>query len=69
MPSSAMTVLRTTMIVVAVVLVLYVLYLARKPIAWLLIAVFIALALAPPVRFLSGLSRKYDHVLDVRFWA
>ena len=58
MPSSAMTVLRTTMIVVAVVLVLYVLYLARKPIAWLLIAVFIALALAPPVRFLSRRIRR-----------
>jgi predicted PurR-regulated permease PerM len=42
----------------AAALVLYVVYLLRRPIAWLLIAAFIALALAPPVRFLARRMRR-----------
>ena len=46
------------MIVFASALVVYVAYLLRRPIAWLLIAAFIALALSPPVRFLSRRMRR-----------
>jgi predicted PurR-regulated permease PerM len=51
-------VLRTTLIVVGVVVALYVAYLLRRPIAWLAIAAFIALALAPTVRVLSQWMRR-----------
>jgi predicted PurR-regulated permease PerM len=55
---STAAVLRTTLTVLAVVLAVYVVYLLRRPITWLLIATFIALALAPPVRFLSRWMRR-----------
>jgi predicted PurR-regulated permease PerM len=46
------------MVVFAAALAVYVAYLLRRPIAWLLIAVFIALALSPPVRFLNRWMRR-----------
>jgi predicted PurR-regulated permease PerM len=49
----ARSVLRATLIVLAVVLVVYVTYLLRKPISWIVIAAFIAVAMAAPVRILS----------------
>jgi predicted PurR-regulated permease PerM len=49
--ASARTVLRTVLIIVAVVLSLYVLYLLRRPIGWLLVAAFIAVALSGPVNW------------------
>jgi predicted PurR-regulated permease PerM len=42
---------RNVLVVVAVVLILYVIYLLRQPISWLIIAGFIAVALAGPVNF------------------
>jgi predicted PurR-regulated permease PerM len=51
-------ILRTTLTVVAVLLALYVAYLLRRPIAWLLIAAFIALALSPPVQVLNRRMRR-----------
>jgi predicted PurR-regulated permease PerM len=51
-------VLRTVLIVVAVVIVLYVIYLLRKPISWLVIAAFIAIAVAGPVNALSRYMRR-----------
>jgi predicted PurR-regulated permease PerM len=50
--------LQTTLVVVGALAALYVAYLLRRPIAWLAIALFIALALAPPVRFLSRWLRR-----------
>ncbi len=44
---------RTVLIVVAVLLALYVLYLLRKPLSWLVIAAFIAIAAAGPVNVLQ----------------
>jgi predicted PurR-regulated permease PerM len=38
---------------VAVVLTLYVVYLLRQPITWIVVAAFIALALSAPIGFLS----------------
>ena len=55
---SASAVLRTTLIVFAAALAIYVAYLLRRPIAWLLIAAFIALALSPPVKLLSRRMRR-----------
>src|SRR3954447_20206824 len=55
---SVRTVLRTVLIVVTVVLTLYVMYLLRRPIGWLLIATFIAVALAGPVNFLHRHMRR-----------
>jgi predicted PurR-regulated permease PerM len=55
---STSDVLRATLIVFAAALVVYVAYLLRRPIAWLLIAAFIALALSPPVRFLNRRMRR-----------
>jgi predicted PurR-regulated permease PerM len=53
MDFDARAVLRATLIVLTVVLTVYVAYLLRKPISWLVIAAFIAVALATPVRLLS----------------
>ena len=46
-------VLRTVLIIVAVALALYVIYLVRKPITWLLIAIFLSVALTGPVNLLQ----------------
>jgi predicted PurR-regulated permease PerM len=49
----ARTVVKIVLIVVAVILCLYLVYLLRRPITWLFIAGFIALALSPPVNALN----------------
>lgn len=62
MPSSAeltaRTIARTVLIVVGVLLILYVLYLLRKPVSWLVIAAFIAVAAAGPVSVLQRHMRR-----------
>jgi predicted PurR-regulated permease PerM len=52
-PAAWRATLRTVLIVVAVVVTIYLLYLLRKPLTWLFIAGFIAIALAGPVTFLQ----------------
>ena len=42
-------IVRTVLVVVCVALILYLLYLLRKPISWLLISIFLAVALSPLV--------------------
>jgi predicted PurR-regulated permease PerM len=49
----ARAIVRIVLIIVAVVLCLYLIYLLRKPISWLFIAMFIAVALSKPVNFLD----------------
>jgi predicted PurR-regulated permease PerM len=49
----ARTVARTVLVVVAVVVTLYLVYLLRQPIGWVLIALFVAVALAGPVNRLA----------------
>src|SRR5918993_264532 len=51
--SNTRVVLRTVLIVVTVVLTLYLVYLLRQPLTWLVIAGFLALALGAPVGYLS----------------
>ena len=58
----ARSVLRTTLVVLTVVLTVYVAYLLRKPISWLVIAAFIAVAVSAPVR---GLSRHMPRGLAI----
>ncbi len=52
------SVLRTVLIVIAVVLALYIVFLLRKPIGWLVIAAFIAVATAGPVALLSRRMKR-----------
>ena len=51
-------VLRTVLIVVTVVITLYLIYLLRKPIGWLLVATFLAVALSGPVNFLQRRMKR-----------
>jgi predicted PurR-regulated permease PerM len=55
---SAREVVRIVLIVVAVAISLYLLYLVRRPLLWLLAAIFIAAALSPPVNWLSQRMRR-----------
>jgi predicted PurR-regulated permease PerM len=50
--------LRTCLIVLGVALALYLIYLLRKPITWIFIAGFLAVALAGPVNFLQRWMRR-----------
>jgi predicted PurR-regulated permease PerM len=50
---SAREIVRVVLIVVCVAIVLYLLFLLRRPITWLLVSVFLAVALSPLVNVLS----------------
>ena len=56
--SPARAILRIVLVVVGVVLTLYVIYLLRRPLTWLVIAAFLAVALAGPVGFLSRRMKR-----------
>jgi predicted PurR-regulated permease PerM len=56
--SNTRVILRAVLIVVAVVIVLYVIYLLRRPLSWLVIAAFIAIAVSGPVNLLSQHMRR-----------
>jgi predicted PurR-regulated permease PerM len=51
-------IVRIVLVVVCVAITLYLLWLLRKPISWLLIAMFLAIALSPPVNFLNRHMRR-----------
>ncbi|NLT07569.1 MAG: AI-2E family transporter [Solirubrobacterales bacterium] len=55
---AARAVVRTVMIVVSVLVVLYLIYLLRKPIGWLLVATFLAVALSGPVNLLHRRMKR-----------
>jgi predicted PurR-regulated permease PerM len=55
---SSRAVARTVFTAVLVVLSLYLIYLLRKPIGWLLIATFLAIALSGPVNFLNRRMKR-----------
>jgi predicted PurR-regulated permease PerM len=54
----ARAVLRTVLIVVAVVIALWLIYLLRKPITWIFIAAFISVAVSGPVNLLERHVRR-----------
>jgi predicted PurR-regulated permease PerM len=56
--SPARAIARNVLIVAGVVLVLYILYLLRKPISWLIIAAFLAVAVAGPVNFFQRYMKR-----------
>jgi predicted PurR-regulated permease PerM len=51
-------IVRIVLVVVCVAITLYILWVLRKPISWLLIATFLAIALSPPVNWLSRRMRR-----------
>jgi predicted PurR-regulated permease PerM len=55
---TARTIVRIVLIVVCVAICLYLLYLLRRPISWILIAAFLAVALAGPVNVLARHMRR-----------
>ena len=54
----ARSIVRIVLIIVGVALSLYLIYLLRRPIGWLLIATFLAVALSPPVNYLAARMRR-----------
>ncbi|MGH2956345.1 MAG: AI-2E family transporter [Solirubrobacterales bacterium] len=56
--STPRSVIRIVLIVISVLLALYVLYLLRRPLSWLVIAAFIAVAAAGPVNLLQRYMRR-----------
>jgi predicted PurR-regulated permease PerM len=58
MDSPAGVIARNVLIVVGVVLCLYLIYLLRKPLTWLVIAAFLAVALAGPVNFFQRYMKR-----------
>jgi predicted PurR-regulated permease PerM len=58
MAPSARQIVRIVLTVVCVVISLYLIYLLRKPISWILIATFLAVALSPPVNVLARHMRR-----------
>jgi predicted PurR-regulated permease PerM len=55
---SVRDIVRIVLVVVCVAVTLYLLWLLRKPISWLLIAIFLAVALSPPVNWLNRRMRR-----------
>jgi predicted PurR-regulated permease PerM len=55
---STRSVLRVVVVVVTVVLTLYLIYLLRRPLTWIFIAGFLAVALSGPVNFLARYMRR-----------
>jgi predicted PurR-regulated permease PerM len=55
---TARAVLRTVLVVVAVVLTLLLIYILRKPLTWIFIAGFIAIALSGPITFLQRWMKR-----------
>jgi predicted PurR-regulated permease PerM len=62
---SARDVARTVLVVVCVAISLYLVYLLRKPIGWVLIATFLAVALSGPVNWLNERMRRGFAILIV----
>ena len=58
MMPSAREVVRIVLIVVAVAICLYLIYQVRKPLSWILISIFLAAALSPPVNWLARRMRR-----------
>jgi len=54
----ARSIVRLVLIIVAVVMTLYLLYLLRRPIGWLVAAIFLAVALSAPVNQLNRHMRR-----------
>jgi len=58
MRASARSTLRIVLTVICVAIALYLVYLLRRPIGWLLISVFLAIALSPPVNWAARRMKR-----------
>ncbi len=67
MDSPGQVIARNVLIVASVILILYVVYLLRKPISWLIIAAFLAMALAGPVNFFQRYMKRGFAIAFVYF--
>jgi predicted PurR-regulated permease PerM len=56
--SPARVIARNVLVIAAVVLILYILWLLRQPISWLVIAAFLAVAVTGPVNFFQRYMRR-----------
>src|SRR3712207_936585 len=56
--STPRLVLQAVLVVVAVGIALYLVYLLRKPIGWVLLAAFLAIALSAPVNWLARRMKR-----------
>jgi predicted PurR-regulated permease PerM len=56
--SSPRAIARAVLVIAAVVLILYVLWLLRKPISWLIIAAFLAVAMTGPINFFQRYMKR-----------
>jgi predicted PurR-regulated permease PerM len=65
---SARAILRIVGIVVASVVALYLVYLLRKPITWIVIAAFIAIALSAPVGLLEKSTRRRGRAIALVYF-
>jgi predicted PurR-regulated permease PerM len=52
------TVLRTVLVIVGVAISLYLIYLVRRPLLWVLMALFLAVALSSPVNYLNRWMKR-----------
>ena len=55
---SVRNIVRIVLVIVCVAITLYLLWMLRKPISWLLIAIFLAVALSPPVNWLARRMKR-----------
>jgi predicted PurR-regulated permease PerM len=55
---SVRNIVRIVLVIVGVAIALYLLWQLRKPISWLLISIFLAVALTPPVNRLAGHMKR-----------
>jgi predicted PurR-regulated permease PerM len=56
--SPARAIARNVLVIVGVLLTLYIIYLLRRPISWLIIAAFLAIALTGPVNFFQRYMKR-----------
>jgi len=64
---SVRNIVRIVLVIVGVAVTLYLLWLLRKPISWLLISVFLAVALSPPVNYLARSMKRGFAIAIVYF--
>jgi predicted PurR-regulated permease PerM len=60
-------IVRIVLVVVSVAIILYLLWRLRKPISWVLISVFLAVALSPPVNYLARSMKRGFAIAIVYF--
>ena len=60
-------IVRIVLVIVSVAIVLYLLWRLRKPISWVLISVFLAVALSPPVNYLARSMKRGFAIAIVYF--